>query len=112
MSNNEVDNVLEPTAVVDKIKSPTLDHLTCQLAAEVRGDQQQNFACRPTSSNIRPTELEGTKNESPYVVMGNTPRKLLTSHRRLIMDIKSCCSASVLPTGIFIYGIFFGPFGR
>ena len=38
MSNNEIDNVLEPTAVVDKIKSPTLDHLTCQLAAEVPGD--------------------------------------------------------------------------
>ena len=51
MSNNEIDNVLEPTAVVDKIKSPTLDHLTCQLAAEVPGDQQQNFPC--SSSNIK-----------------------------------------------------------
>ena len=38
MSSNEIDNVLEPTAVVDKIKFPALDHLTCQLAAEVRGD--------------------------------------------------------------------------
>ena len=81
MSSNEIDNVLEPTAVVDKIKSPTLDHLTCQLAAEVPGDQQQNFLC--TSSNIRPTDLERTKKESPYVAMGNAPRNLLTSHRRL-----------------------------
>ena len=72
MSSNEIDNVLEPTAVVDKIKSSALDHLTCQLAAEVLGDQQQNFPC--TSSNIRPTELERTKNESPYVAMGNAPR--------------------------------------
>ena len=91
MSNNEIDNVLEPTAVVDKIKSPTLDHLTCQLTAEVPGDQQQNFPC--TSTNIRPTERKRTKNASPYVAMRNAPRKLLTSHRRLIMDIKSCCSA-------------------
>ena len=66
MSNNEIDNVLEPTAVVDIIKSPTLDHLTCQLAAEVPGDQQQNFPC--TSSNIRPTELKWTKNESPTLL--------------------------------------------
>ena len=51
MSSNEINNILERTAVMDKIKPPALDHLPCLLAAEVLGNQQQNFPCN--SANIR-----------------------------------------------------------
>ena len=92
MSRCSNDNVVKPSAVgIKKNVSPTIDHAICQPAAEVPGDEQLKFSC--TGSSKVSNELQRDKNVSPFVAMGNAPRKLLTTHGKLLADIKRCCSA-------------------
>ena len=93
MSRCSNDNVVKPSAVgTKKYVSPTMDHAICQPAAEVPGDKQLKFSCTGSSKKVS-NELQKDKNVSPFVAMGNAPRKLLTTHRKLLVDIKRCCSA-------------------
>ena len=93
MSRCSSDNVVKLSAVgTEKNVSTTIDHAICQPAAEVPGDEQLKFPCTGSSKKVS-NELQRDKNVSPFVAMGNAPRKLLTTHRKLLVDIKRCCSA-------------------